>query len=310
MKNQPGRIDFQRRDFLRIACVGGGSLLLPFSGTAAEDAVDVWVLHGSDRVGLMNECLKIIDANGGFGRNVKKLALKVNAAWSRTPELGATTHPELVSTFIRGAQEAGALRVDVPENPCNRAEQAFTRSGILDAVEAAGGHMTDLKTQEEHFVEESIPEGRTLQQAKVARQFLEADAVVNMPIAKDHRGATVTMCMKNWMGAVQDRRFWHRNGLHECIADFSSYIRPAWSIIDATRVMLHRGPQGGQVDFLKKPDPNLLIVSRDQVAADAYATRLFDLEPMDVRYLKMARERRLGETELERMKVHTIEVPA
>ena len=301
-----------RREFLQIALAGGGTLLLPVSahGAEADPQTDVWVLHGPDKRKLMDQCLKVIDANGGLGRNTKTLALKVNAAWARAPELGANTHPDLVSAFIEGAKRAGVRDVEVPEHPCNRAEQSFTRSGILDAVEQAGGKMHDLKEEPRFFADTKLPQAKSLTQAKVARQFLEADAVVNMPVAKHHKAATLTMAMKNWMGAVQDRGFWHRNDLHQCIADFGTLIKPTWTIIDATRVMLKMGPQGGRVTFLKKPDPNLLIVSRDQVAADAYATMLFDKKPEDIGYLRLARDTGLGTTDLSRMKVHKVEVPA
>ncbi len=301
-----------RRDFIKVAVAGGGALLLPVSPClrAEEAAANVWVLHGTNKQKLMQECLRIIDANGGLGRNVKSLALKVNAAWSRSPEMGANTHPELVSAFIKGVKEAGVRTIDVPEHPCNRAEQAFTRSGIQDAVKKAGGKMIDMKKKTKYFVDVKLPQGKVLTRAKVTKHFLEADAVVNMPVAKHHQAATLTMAMKNWMGAVEDRRSWHRDGLHECIADINTLIRPAWTIIDATRVMLQRGPQGGSLEFLKRPNPNLLIVSRDQIAADAYATRLFDRKPEDIQYLTMAKQMGLGVTDLQSMKITEIKVSA
>ena len=286
--------------------------MLPVAIRAADagPAVDIWVIHGEDRGKLMAKALKVIDANGGFGRDVKFLALKVNAAWAREPEMGACTHPELVTAFIEGVKAAGVSRIEVPENPCNRAEQAFTRSGVEEAVRKAGATMYDMSKEKKFYVDTPVPKGKILTQARVAKQFFEADAVVNMPIAKHHNGATMTASMKNWMGAVEDRRFWHRNGLHQCIADFSTVMKPTWTIVDATRVMLQQGPQGGDLDFLKKPDPNLLIVSRDQVAIDVYATMLFDKTPGDVEYLKMAAELGSGVTDLNQMKIHKIEAAA
>ncbi len=305
-----GHVD--RRDFLRIALAGGGVLWLPATPRAAEPgpSVDVWVIHGEDKARLMAEALKIIRANGGFGRGARSLALKVNAAWTRTPEMGACTHPDLVSAFISGAKEDGLTNIEVPENPCNRAEESFARSGVEAAVRKAGAKMYDLKKEARFFAETALPRGRVLQKAKVAKQFLEADVVVNMPVAKHHGAAVLTMAMKNWMGAVEDRSFWHRNNLMQCIADFCSLVRPHWTLIDATRVMLKRGPQGGELAFLKSPSPNLLIVSKDQVAADAYATMLFDKKPADVAYLGFAAEMNLGITDLARIKVHAVEAGA
>ncbi len=303
-----------RRDFLRAWVAGGtalacsGPLLWAAEAAAGGEArTDVWVFHGTDKRKLMAACLEVIQQQGGFGKNVHTLALKVNAAWARKPEEGANTHPALVDAFLAGVKEAGVPKVVVPEHPCHRAAQTFTRSGIQAAVEKHDFPMIDLKSART-WQNVDLGKARNLKQAKVATPFLEADAVVNMPVAKHHGGATLTMAMKNWMGAVQDRGFWHRNDLHQCIADFSTFMKPTWTLVDATRTMMDRGPQG-PAKTLKTP--NLLILSKDQVAADAFAATLFHEKPLErVKYLRLAREMKIGETELERMAVHRTNLKA
>lgn len=293
-----------RRDFLKLTVAGGAALMLPVPLMAAPHASDVWVIHSTDPEAMMGTCLDVIRQNGGLGGKAGKLALKVNAAWARTPKQGANTHPVLVETFLKGARKLGMSTLDVPEHPCNRAAQAFERSGISSAVKEAGGTMYDMKSENKLFREVQIPKGKKLKTAKVTQHFLEADVIVNMPVAKHHGGATLSMAMKNWMGAVEDRRFWHRNDLHQCIADFSSFMRPHWTVVDATRCMLDRGPQGPAKNM---KHPNLLIVSKDQIAADAYATMLFDKKPEDIGYLKAAGAMKLGMIDLDAMAIHKIE---
>ena len=112
--------------------------------------------------------------------------------------------------------------------------------------------------------------------------------------------------MKNWMGSVRDRGFWHRNDLHQCIADFSTFLRPQWTILDATRVMQDRGPKGPTRN-MKYPD--LLILSRDPVAADAYASQLLCRRgPGEVRYLVLAEKMGIGTVDIDKMSVEKIEV--
>ena len=295
-----------RRDFCRVGLLGiTAAACSPVSALAPPDSVDVWVFHGTDKRKLMSACLGVMFRNGGFGRNVRTLALKVNAAWARTPEQGANTHPELVDGFLAGCREFGISELVLPEHPCNRAEQSFRMSGIRDAARKHGATMIDLSAREQDFVKVSIPGAKRLHEVMVARHFLEAGAVVNMPVAKHHGSAVLTMALKNWMGAVQDRGYWHRNDLHQCIADFGSYIKPAWTIIDATRIMMDRGPQG-PTDNMKQA--NLLILSRDQVAADVQAARLFSESPVDVPYLRLAGDMRVGVRDPARMNVHRIEV--
>lgn len=303
MERNPSPNAFTRREFIRTGILGLTALGLTPTLFAADNGVEVWMIHGDDKAKLMRHAMGIIDANGGFGRGAKSLALKVNAAWAREPETGANTHPELVAEFIQGCRAAGISDIVLPEHPCVRADQSFTRSGILDAAESNGATMVDLGGKD--YADVSLPKAKSLQRAKVARQFLDADVVVNMPVAKHHGGATLTISMKNWMGAVEDRGFWHRNDLHQCIADFSTFMKPRWAVVDATRIMKSRGPQGPTRDMAH---PDLLIVSRDQVAADTVAATLFHDDPLQaVKYLDFAREMGIGETRLDRITIHKIE---
>jgi uncharacterized protein (DUF362 family) len=111
--------------------------------------------------------------------------------------------------------------------------------------------------------------------------------------------------MKNWMGAVKGRKLWHAKGLHQCIADFSSFMKPTWAIIDATRCMTSHGPQGPSENMIY---PQLVILSRDLVAADTVASLLFHDSPYNVKYLEIARDMGIGETEISNMNIHRIAV--
>jgi len=315
-KREEKESGLSRRDFIRLglaapaAAALAGPLAGPLAALAGEGdkkgkKTDVWVFHGKNRTRLMEECLKVIAGNGGFGAKARSLALKVNAAWNRTPQQGANTPPELVDAFLKGCKAAGIKQLVLPENPCNAAKQSFVRSGIGAVARKHGVPMIDLKTEKKHFRKVKIPKGKKLKEAMVAAQFLDSDAVVNMPVAKHHGSAMLTMAMKNWMGAVQDRRFWHRNNLHQCIADFSTFMRPTWAIIDATRIMLDKGPKGPTKNM---KETNQLILSRDQVAADACAALLFHKDPYKVKYLAMARDMKIGVTDARDMAVHKVEV--
>ncbi len=295
-----------RREFVKAGALGTAALAAApaVSTAAAKDKTDVWVFEGESNRALMEACMKTIYENGGFGPNAKKVALKVNAAWDRTPEQAANTHPELVDVFLEKVIETG-VKVVMPELPCQRAGKSFVSSGLQAVADKHKVKMIDLKKEKREFVDIEIPGGKTLKKERVARDFLEADAVVNMPVAKHHGGGTLTMCMKNWMGAAEGRKFWHVKGLHQCIADFSSFMKPTWAIIDATRCMTSRGPQGPSEDMIY---PHQLIVSQDQVAADSVAALLFHDSPYKVNYLEIARDMGIGETETSNMNIHRITV--
>lgn len=298
----------KRRDFLKASLITGTATALApslLAQKAAEPKPDVWIIHGKDKEKMMAKCLEIIKENGGFGKDVKTLALKVNAAWAREPEVGANTDPVLVSAFLAGIKKMGIADVSIPENSCAAPKDSFSMSGIEAAVEANGFKMINLHAKGSPFKKVTIPGADSLKQAEVAKYFLDADAVVNMPVAKHHGGSKLSIAMKNWMGAVRDRGFWHRNNLHQCIADFAGFMKPAWTIIDATKTMMDKGPQGPSK---KMKYPDLLIVSKNQVAADAWAATLFHNLPEEVLYIKLAAQKGLGPCRVEDMEVHRIEV--
>ncbi|QBG47152.1 DUF362 domain-containing protein [Verrucomicrobia bacterium S94] len=294
-----------RRTFVKTTAAGAAVAAASGARGIASEKTDVWILHGLDNRKLMEKAMAIVMENGGFGSGVKNLTLKVNAAWGREPEVGANTHPDLVDVFLEKAKKSGVEKIQIPENPCNAAKIAFDRSGIEKVAKKHKCKMIDLKKVQKSYRKVDIPEGRKLSEAEVAGEYLDADAIVNIPVAKHHNGTTVSAAMKNWMGIVRDRRHWHRTDLHQCIADFSSFIKPVWTLIDATRVMMDHGPQG-PAKHLKKP--NLLIVSRDQVAADACAMDIFELDPMEIKYLRYAAEMGIGVIDKSGMNIHQIEV--
>lgn len=286
-----------RRDFLKLGVAGAAGAALgrvPLAAaaeTAAGAKPKVWVIKGADNGRLMTAALKVIGENGGFGEKAKTLALKVNAGWERTPEQGANTDPVLVETFLLGVKKLGIASVTIPENPCAPAVKAFGVSGLQAAADKGGAKMVALNGKYKGYREVTIPGGQSLTKALVAGEYLDADVIVNIPVCKHHGGGQMSCAMKNWMGVVKDRGFWHKNNLHQCIADFCLFIKPRWTIIDATRCMLDSGPQGPAKKLIR---PQQLIVSQDQVAADAVASKFFKKTPSEILYLANAARMKLG----------------
>ena len=235
---------------------------------------------------------------GRFLKPGGKVVIKPNAAWSRAPEQAATTNPILISELIAACREAGAGEVIAAENPCDNYKSAFRVNGIEEAVKAAGTKLIPLvKTGD--FTAVTIPRGKVLKSAQVGKKLLDADLYINVPIAKVHGAARLTMAMKNHMGAVKDRWFFHKNDLHQCIADISSFLRPDLTILDCTRILTTRGPKGpGDVKVLDR-----VIMGVDQVAIDSYGTTLFGMKPGDIGYLKAAAKMKLGVTDLSAIRV-------
>lgn len=221
------------------------------------------------------------------------------------PEYASTTNPEVIAAIIALCLGAGAKRVRVMDFPFGGSAQAsYETSGIAAAVKAAGGEMEMMNRLK--FTKTTVPQGKILKSSNIYGDILDADTVINVPIAKTHGSATLTLGMKNLMGVIQDRNALHARGLHQCIADLNSVVKPQLTIVDAIRILAANGPTGGNLDDVRQLDT--IIASADVVAADAYATGLFGMKPADVKYIKLGAEMGLGTMDLEKIRIEEIAV--
>jgi uncharacterized protein (DUF362 family) len=251
---------------------------------------------------------RALAALGGMGRFVKPgddVIVKPNICVAyHTYEYAATTNPWVVGALVKLALDAGARRVRVMDYPFGgSAEQAYVTSGIQEQVRSAGGQM-EAMTQFK-FVDANIPEGVDLQQCKIYDDVLKADVLIDVPIAKHHGLARLTLGMKNLMGVIYDRPAMHRN-LGQRLADLSSRVRPTLTVVDAVRILMDHGPTGGSLEDVRQADT--LIVSPDLVAADSYAATLFGLKPDDLAYVRAGAQMGLGRSNLSSLRIEEINV--
>lgn len=309
----------KRRDFFKSAAVASlATILNPTELTAGTTKNNVSVQSTPDMVAVMGGepeemLLRAMKELGGIGKYVKKgqkVVIKPNIGWDRTPELAANTNPELVGALVKLCKSAGASEILVFDHTCHNWQKSYTNSGIEEAVTSAGGKMVP-GNDETYYLDVDIPNGVNLQKTKIHKAILECDVWFNVPILKHHGGAKNTISMKNLMGIVWDRKFFHSNDLHQCIADTATMSKkPALNIVDAYRVLKTNGPQGkseSDVVMLKS-----LIISADFVAADTAAMKMFSqvrpTEMSDVRYIALAEKLNVGTQNLEKLNVKKIKM--
>lgn len=140
-----------------------------------------------------------------------------------------------------------------------------------------------------------------MKDALVHELILSSDVFINVPVLKHHSSSKVTISMKNLMGAVWDRGFWHKNDLHQCMADFATYCKPTLNIVDAYNVMMKNGPRGvSKADLVQMKS---LLISKDMVSVDAAAAKLFGLEPASVNHIKYASDMKIGQMDLSKLNI-------
>ncbi|MFO7872886.1 MAG: DUF362 domain-containing protein [Bacteroidales bacterium] len=243
---------------------------------------------------------------GGIGTYVKPgqtVVLKPNASWDTSPERAANTNPDLMAAIVKDCLDAGARRVYAFDHTCDNWERSYTNSGVKEAVENAGGQMLHAHL-ERYFTEVSIPGAERLKNVKVHEKLLEGDVFINIPVLKHHGSTTVTIGMKNLMGLVWDRGYWHRNDLHQCIADFCLWKKPDLNIVDAYLVMTQNGPKGTSTSDLTRM--RSLIVSEDIIAADAASSMLLEHQPGDIGHIRIGAEKGVGNMQLDQLNIRRV----
>lgn len=294
-----------RRKFLKTTAAGiAVGLAGRPSFSIAKEEVDLAVISG-DPVAATK---KALEALGGISRFVKKgerVILKPNMSFTRTPEFGATTHPQVVATVAQACMEAGAQQVLVLDHTLHRAELCLERTGIREACkDIPGVHVLALQ-ERKFFREIKIPQGKVLDRVEVMKEVLDSPVLINIPVAKSHSATGVSMGIKGLMGLIWDREIFHSQvDMNQALADLATIIKPQLTILDATRALTSGGPGGpGEV---KKP--NLIIAGIDPVAVDSYGVSVVPwygqtFKGRQVEHLQLAHQRGLGKIDIEQSKV-------
>lgn len=239
---------------------------------------------------------RAIAALGGMQRFISRgdfVAIKPNIGWDRTPLHAANTNPRVVAEVVRLCLDAGAKQVVVTDASCNEAQRSFQRSGIWKMAHDAGATVVLPKS---HRFKTMRLRGDLLDEWPVYTPLIEADKLINIPVAKHHNLSHYTGAMKNWYGVLGGRRNRLHQNIHLSIADLATFMRPTLTVLDATRVLFRNGPQGGNIADAK--DMHQVIASLDEVAADTYGARLLGVDPARVTYLRLGQERKLGTMDL------------
>lgn len=311
----------KRRDFLRAGAIMSASAAVSLkfdslqaalnSNTiAVETAPDLVAVMGGEPEAMLDKALEALGGIGNFVKKGQKIVIKPNIGWDRTPELAGNTNPQLISALVKKCIEAGASKVTVFDHTCDDWKKCYASSGIETAVKAAGGVIVPAN-DEKYYKDVSLSQGKSLKSAKIHEALFEADAWINVPVLKNHGGAKLSCAMKNLMGIVWDRRFFHSNDLQQCIADICTWDKkPVLNIVDSYRMLFQNGPQGKSAADVATV--KTLIASTDIVATDTASLQFFNqvkkLDLEAVKHIEMGQSHKLGTTDLKNINIKRIKI--
>jgi uncharacterized protein (DUF362 family) len=310
MAKKIGRREFVKKTVkIGFSAMIGGSVLSHFSCSQAA-ACDVAVVSGPDYLSSTGKAVELLGGMEKFVKNGSRVAILPNTQ-SRHP--GSYTKPDVVRAVIRMCREAGAAEVNclswlTPKH--------WEDSGLDKAVKEEGANLKLIDRDDESLYKAiPVPKGVALKEAQIMKEFFNNDVFIDMPITKDHAGNKFTGTMKNLMGLnfrVNNRTFHKENWttdqsaiehLDQCIADLNTVIEPTLCVVDATEFITTNGPFGPG----KLIKPQKVVAGTDRVAIDAYCTTLWGLEARDIIMINKAYEHKLGQIDLQKVKVKEIQ---
>ena len=309
-----------RRDFLRLAGAGIAGAFLTQLRTPLTSATTLAstsslarakeashptfvVAHGP---AVARNLRSALDALGGISRFVSKgdiVVVKPNIGWDRVPEQAANTNPDLVYSMVEMCYQAGAKKVKVFDKSCDDPRRCYVRSGIADSARKAGA---EVKFVDDRNLKQVDMKGAVLGKWPVYSEALDCDKIINVPVAKHHGLSRLTMSIKNWMGVIGDPRGKLHQQMDLSLSDLARFFKPTLTVLDATRILLANGPEGGSLKDVRTL--NTLVVGTDQVAIDSYGATLFGLKGTDLSYLVAAAKSRIGQVDLKKVRFTSIEV--
>ena len=289
------------------AAIAFGNIDVLFAGAPAPADLpyDLVAVRNGEPDVMFDKAIQSLGGMETFVKPGQKVVIKPNIGWDVSPERAGNTNPLLIKRIVEHCNNAGAKEVYVFDNTCDEWTKCYKSSQIEELAKEAGAKVVPGNS-ETYYLEVDIPKGVRLKKAKVHELILDSDVFINVPVLKHHSSADLSIAMKNLMGVVWDRMYWHRNDLHQCIADYCTYRKPDLNVIDAYRVMMKNGPRGVSVDDVVTY--KTLIVSTDIVAADAAAARVFGSAPEDIAYIEKAAALGVGTFDLSNLNINRIKL--
>ncbi len=221
-----------------------------------------------------------------------KVLIKPNLTLDVSKYRRACTNPEVVEALIDIIRRSGGTPY-VGESSMVGCDtlKACEKSGIKEVCEEKNVEFIDFNRCSPIKIKLN---GEFVKEVMVAEKLLEFDKIISVPVMKTHVLTGVTLGMKNMKGIQykNEKIKLHERGmkkLHVGIVDINMAFKPYLTVIDGSYAQEGEGPVGGNVVKM-----DLIIASRDIVAADATACRIMGINPHEIGHIKIAEGRGLG----------------
>ncbi len=256
----------------------------------------VAIIKGSDPIETTVKALEAVKPGLDAVLSVEKpILIKPNYITAQHPSTGITTDGRVIEGVVKFLKEHGKDNIVIGEGSgWADTFKAFMVAGIDKISEKWKAKLVDLN--KDVFIEVYPPNPLALRRVKVAKTALES-VIISVPKLKLHRLATVTLGIKNMMGALASKGSMHNGRLHANIADLASVLKPSLTVIDGIIAGEGHETSGNPVKM------DLVIAGTDPVAVDAVGAAVMSVSPTEVKHLVLAEKKGLGTCRLENIEV-------
>jgi uncharacterized protein (DUF362 family)/Pyruvate/2-oxoacid:ferredoxin oxidoreductase delta subunit len=224
--------------------------------------------------------------------------------YAKAPEFAVTTHPELLRAAILLVRQAGGIPLVGDSPGFGDFRKVAEKTGMLRVAEETGAEMVEFSEAVE------VAGNGLFKRLELARPYLEADRIINLPKLKTHEMMTMTCAVKNLFGAVvgHAKAGWHmkagadREQFARMLLDIYLFRPPDLTIVDAVLAMEGNGPGSGD-----PTEVGLLLAGVNPVAVDVIAGEIAGI-PKKLLFVECA-ARKLGLAGADRSIVETTGLP-
>jgi uncharacterized protein (DUF362 family) len=250
----------------------------------------VAIVKGEREHETVYKALDLIDFKAALA-GYSRVLIKVNFITTMTWDTGATTDPLMVEAIIQKLKPLN-LEVIVIESDASmtNADKAFEATGMAEMCNRNGVKYLNLRHEEEKIKVE-IPNGIALKDITIPK-IVRDSAIISAAKMKTHTATKVTLGLKNMFGLLPDKmKFrYHAKGISDVIVDINTVLKPQITIVDGFVAMEGRGPTDGTPVKM-----DLIVAGCDVVATDATCARIMGLDPKDIKHIRTAHQKGLGQ---------------
>jgi len=301
----------KRRKFIQLSSAALLTNFLPVNNMFSQSSGSVvWEVEGTG-----SDAVKVLfDSIGGIKKLIPKelsratVLLKPNVCLPHKSKNGTITSHTFIDALCEYLLNQGVKKVIIADHTLQ--DKKRFKNIELNQVAAKYPKVKLILANEQRYYEHVEVEGKVLKTTETLKLLKKVDLFINLPAAKHHSAANVSLAIKNLMGLVWDRSVFHTElDLAQAIGDLALAIRPQLNIVDASRVLLNGGPTG--------PGPviteNRLFASTDMLAVDSIVASRYNfggksVSPDEIPHLWASYQNGIGEIDLQKIQLEKLKV--